>query len=118
MDDQVALAYDDRHRGQDATLSAGKKSYRDDTDRVEVAIATLARSGVTFNADSVHKEVLRVDPTPYNRNLVSARMGKWTQHGWLEEDFSRRPVPSANRSRKGSRNRWWRGVRIQTEEAA
>lgn len=109
---QLQLALSDRHAGQDACLAAGESGYRDDRARVELAVATLARSGTAFCADTVHRLVEHDDPAQYNRNLVSSVIGVWAATGRIVEDRSLRPVASANRSRRASRNRWWRGARI------
>lgn len=109
---QLQLALADRHAGQDANLAAGESGYRDDRGRVELAVSTLARSGTAFTADDVHRLVAHDDPAAYDRNLVSSVIGVWAQTARIVEDRSLRPVASANRSRRASRNRWWRGARI------
>lgn len=117
MTDQLSLALADRHAGQAANLAAGTKVHRDDRARVELAVATLARSGAVFTADHVHRLVADEDMNPYDRNLVSSVLGTWSRDGRIIEDLSRRAVPSANRSRKGSRNKWWRGNKQQRSVA-
>ncbi|GLW91813.1 hypothetical protein [Actinokineospora globicatena] len=109
-DDQLRLALDDRHRGQAANLAAGQTSHRDDRSAVELALATCIRNHRPFNADDVHALVLHELKRPYNRNLVSSAMGVAAQHGYIREE-PRPATPSANRTRKGSRNRHWRGCR-------
>lgn len=111
MDEQLRLALDDRHAGQVANLAANTTVHRDDRARVEKAVALLARSGASFTADTVHKVVCHDDPTPYDRNLVSSVLGIQARHGHIVEDTSLRPAASSHRSRRASRNRWWRGSR-------
>jgi hypothetical protein len=115
-DEQLTLALADRHAGQDANLAAGTTGYRDDRGRVERAVATLARSGAAFTADTVHRLVLQDDETPYCRNLVSSVLGTWARDGRIREDRSLAPVASANRSRRASRNRWWLGGPLRDTE--
>jgi hypothetical protein len=114
---QLQLAYTDRHAGQDACLAAGETGYRNDRERVELAVSTLARSGTAFTADDVHRLVEHDDPMPYCRNLVSSVLGQWARNARILEDRSRQPVASASRSRRASRNRWWRGARATSQSA-
>jgi len=109
MTEQLALALADRHAGQEANLAAGVTALRDDRSRAEEAVAELARRGEPFTADDVHALILRNDPTPYGRNLVSSVIGQWARNASIVEDRSLRPVASAQRSRRASRNRWWIG---------
>jgi len=109
---QLQLALADRHAGQEANLAAGSTVHRDDRGRAEQAVATLARSGAAFTADTVHRLILQNDPAPYCRNLVSSVLGTWARDARIVEDRSLAPVASANRSRRASRNRWWLGCRI------
>lgn len=110
MSDQLALALADRHAGQAANLAAATTVHRDDRTRVEEALAAEARTGAPFTADHVHQR-LGNDP-PYDRNIVSSVMGVWAQRGDIVEDDRLRPVASNHRSRRASRNRWWRGNNI------
>jgi len=107
MSDQLALAYGDRHAGQNANLAAATTGHRDDRTRIEDAVAELAGKGKAFTADTVHA-LLGADQ-PYDRNIVSSVLGIWSQRGWIVEDRDQPAVPSGNRARKGSRNRWWTG---------
>lgn len=111
MADQLALALADRHAGQNANLAAGTVGHREHRDLVEYAVATLARSGTQFTADNVHaliRHELGAD-TPYDHNLVSSVMGVWAQQGRIREE-PLRATASQQRSRRASRNRWWRGT--------
>lgn len=110
---EVSQALADRHAGQDACLAAGSTGHRYDRGRVEQAVSALAGSGDSFTADGVHKLVLQDDPAPYCRNLVSSVLGTWSRDGRIVEDRSLAPIASANRSRRASRNRWWRGCAIE-----
>ena len=114
MSDQLAFALSDRHAGQAANLAAGTTVHRDDRARVEEAVAFLARSGLPFAADNVHTQ-LSGGPD-YDRNLVSSVLGVWAQQHWIVED-SRPATPSAARSRRASRNRWWIGAPANIPEA-
>lgn len=108
---QLELAYADRHAGQAANLAAGTKPHSDDRNVVEVAVATCARSNAPFTADNVHRIVERALPHGYDRNLVSSVMGLWAKDGRILRDHQAGLTPSINRKRKGSRNSWWRGNR-------
>lgn len=103
--DQLALALADRHAGQTANLAAGTKVHADHRADIERAVAHLARRGTPFTADHVHEILFQ----GYDRNLVSSVMGCWARDGRIREDTDHRPVPSAARSRRYSRNRWWIG---------
>jgi hypothetical protein len=107
-DDQLPLAFADRHAGQEANLAAAETGHRDDRARVEHAVALLAKSGGAFTADHVHDLLFEGDP--YDRNLVSSVLGVWSARGGVVEVLDRRPVPSRSRSRRASRNRWWVGA--------
>lgn len=109
MTTQLELALTDRRAGQDANLAAGKAGHRDDTARVEAAIAGLARSGRTFTSNDVHAALARDGGGDYNRNLVSSRMGILAADGVIIRAWDIRPEPAHQRTRKGSRNPWWRG---------
>lgn len=106
MTDQLELALADRHAGQAASLAAGRKPYRDDSERVEVALDLLIASGAQFTADDVHR-VIEFDQTgaPYDRNLVSSALGHAAKGGRIVREATR--VSSA-RSRHASRNGVWR----------
>ncbi|GLZ34848.1 hypothetical protein Lesp02_70350 [Lentzea sp. NBRC 105346] len=120
MTDQLELAYADRHAGQEANLAAGTAGHRDDRAVVELAVATCARSGAAFTADTVHRLVATVRPNGYDRNLVSSVMGVWASSHRIVRDVEAGLAPSRNRSRKGSKNSWWRGNRQHdaTKEAS
>lgn len=113
MPDQptLDLAYADRRAGQDANLAAGSAGHRDHRDIVETAVALLVMNRQrSFTADDVHKLVRHtLGDIPYDRNLVSSVMGRWAADGRITRDHHAGLVPSCNRSRKGSRNSWWRG---------
>ncbi|GAB2964187.1 hypothetical protein [Saccharothrix stipae] len=112
MPDQptLDLAYADRHAGQEANLAAGSAGHRDHRDIVELAVALLAKNRArSFTADDVHKLVAHTLADGYDRNLVSSVMGRWAADGRITRDTTAGLVPSCNRSRKGSRNSWWRG---------
>lgn len=109
-DDQLQLAYADREAGIEANLAANSTVLRDDRQRVEEAITRLAASGESFTADTLHAEVLRTSPDPYDRNLLASVIGTWSRGHRIVEDWSRRPVASTQRSRHGSRLRWWVGA--------
>jgi hypothetical protein len=115
MSDQLALALDDRHAGQDANLAAGTKPHRDDRKRVEVALGALARSGATFTADDVHKRIQKDSPELYDANIVSSAMGIWAKDGRIVEVYGP-PVTSSRRSRHASRNRRWCGAQHSRQE--
>lgn len=106
MTDQLELAFADRHAGQAANLAAGQKPYRDDSERVEVALDLLIASGAQFTADDVHR-VIEFDQSgaPYDRNLVSSALGHAAKNGLIVREATR--VSSA-RSRHASRNGVWR----------
>lgn len=110
-DDQLALAYTDRHAGQQANLAAGTKGHSDDRTVVEIAVALCARNSRPFNADDVHQLVKHERPDGYDRNLVSSVMGTWAARHRIVRDVEAGLSPSRNRSRKGSKNSWWRGNR-------
>lgn len=110
MTEQLSLALADRHAGQAANLAAGQKPHRDDRERVEQAVAALAQSRRPFNADLVHERIRKASSDPYDANLVSSVLGVWAQSGRIVEDRSEPPVASCRRSRRASRNRWWRGT--------
>lgn len=110
-DAQLELAYADRHAGQEANLAKGTTGHRDDRTIVEVAVALCARNSRPFTADDVHALVATERPNGYDRNLVSSVMGIWSKDGRIVRDLEAGLSPSRNRSRKGSRNSWWRGAR-------
>lgn len=110
-DNQLALAYADRHAGQTANLAAGTTGHRDDRTVIEIAVALCARSGAPFNADNVHRIVAKERPDGYDRNLVSSVMGTWAARHRILRDHQAGLCTSRNRSRKGSKNSWWRGNR-------
>lgn len=110
-DQQLDLAYADRHAGQQANLAAGTKAHSDDRTVVEVAVALRARNNRPFTADDVHALVKTERPNGYDRNLVSSVMGVWASSHRIVRDHQAGLCPSRNRSRKGSRNSWWRGNR-------
>lgn len=110
-DEQLVLAYADRHAGQQANLAAGTTGHRDDRTVIEVAVAVCARNGVPFTADTVHRLVEHERPDGYNRNLVSSVMGTWAAQTRIVRDLDAGLCASRNRSRKGSKNSWWRGNR-------
>lgn len=109
MTDQLELdGLNARHQGQDANLAAGTKPYRDDRHRVEVAVATYARSGALFTADDVHKAIAHDGiEAGYDRNLVSSVLGVWSKDGRIRQIA--RSV-STSRTRHASRNAVWVGT--------
>lgn len=113
MPDQptLDLAYADRHAGQQANLAAGDTGHREHRSIVEQSVALLARNGQrSFTADDVHKLIGHVlDGQPYDRNLVSSVMGIWARDQRIHRDHAAGLTPSSHRTRKGSRNSWWRG---------
>jgi hypothetical protein len=108
---QLELAYADRHAGQEANLANGTAGHRDDRTVVEVAVALCARNSRPFTADDVHRLVEHQRPNGYDRNLVSSVMGTWSKDARIVRDLEAGLSPSRNRSRKGSKNSWWRGAR-------
>lgn len=110
---QLDLAYADRHAGQDANLANGTTGHRDHRTVVEIAVATCARSSAPFTADNVHRLVAQAlgPDTHYDRNLVSSVLGTWSKDARIVRDHQAGLTPSINRSRKGSKNSWWRGNR-------
>lgn len=116
MPDQptLDLAYADRRAGQDANLAAGSAGHKDHRAIVEDALALLLRNRAkAFTADDVHKLVSHVLPDGYDRNLVSSVMGIAAAEGRIIRDHHAGLVPSRNRSRKGSRNAWWRACPVR-----
>ncbi|SER95886.1 hypothetical protein SAMN05216188_11888 [Lentzea xinjiangensis] len=113
MTDQTTLelAYADRRAGQAANLAAGTTGHRDDRTVIEIAVAVCARNNRPFTADDVHQLVRHERPDGYDRNLVSSVMGTWAQAGRIVRELEAGLSPSRNRSRKGSRNSYWRGAR-------
>lgn len=119
MTDQLMLALADRRAGQEANLAAGITGHRDDTARVERAIAELVRRGEPFTSNDVHGIVGNDGGGPYDRNIVSSKMGTLARQGVIVHDWTRRPEPAKQRARKGSRNPYWVGnVNKNSEEAA
>lgn len=115
MTDQLALGLAERHAGQQASLAAGTKPYRDDRHRVEVAVATLSRSGKEFTADSVHKLVKHDGiGDEYDGNLVSSVLGIWAKDGRIARQAY---AVSTRRSRHASRNTVWLGTRAAWEDS-
>lgn len=110
-DAQLALAYADRHGGQTANLAAGTTGHRDHRTIVEIALALCARNSRPFTADDVHQLVKHELPDGYDRNLVSSVMGTWAAQHRIVRDHQAGLCTSRNRSRKGSKNSWWRGNR-------
>ncbi len=110
-DAQLELAYADRHAGQEANLAAGTKAHRGDRLVVEIAVALCARNSRPFTADDVHQLVRHERPDGYDRNLVSSVMGTWAARRRIVRDHQAGLCTSRNRSRKGSKNSWWRGNR-------
>ncbi|MBP2331268.1 hypothetical protein JOF56_011653 [Kibdelosporangium banguiense] len=114
MADQLTLALADRHAGQAVNLAAGTTGHRQHRDIVELAVAICAKNGRPFTADDVHKLIEHeLEGALYDRNLVSSVMGVWAQQHKLVEE----PLPgiaSRQRTRRASRNRWWRGRRDDT----
>lgn len=108
---QLELAYADRREGQQANLAAGTTGHRDDRTVIEVAVALCARNSRPFCADDVHALVKSERPDGYDRNLVSSVMGVWAHSNRIVRDLEAGLSTSRNRSRKGSKNSWWRGVR-------
>jgi hypothetical protein len=108
----LALAYADRHDGQAANIAANLTGHRDHRTIVGTALDILARNPKPFTADDIHRLVAHELPDGYDRNLVSSVMGVAAQHGHIVE-ADRRPVPSRNRSRRASRNRWWLGAAVR-----
>lgn len=106
---QLQLAFADRAEGIAANQAANESVVNDGRQRVEDAITRLAESGESFTADDLHHEVLRANPDPYDRLLLASAIGNWSRSGKILEDWQRRPVPSTQRSRHGSRLRWWYG---------
>ncbi|AUI56755.1 hypothetical protein [Amycolatopsis sp. BJA-103] len=106
MTNQLELALTDRHAGQAANLAAGRKPYRDDSERVETALQLLIASGAEFTADDVHR-VIEFDQSgaKYDRNLVSSAIGHAAKNGDIVREDTR---VSASRSRHASRNGVWR----------
>lgn len=109
MSDQLALALADRKTGRERNLAANEAGHRNHRTVVEAAVATLARSGTAFTADSVHRLVTHELDAPYDRNLVSSAMGTAASQGHIHRCYDRGLTPSAHRARKGSRNGWWKG---------
>jgi hypothetical protein len=107
--DQLPLALADRHAGQAANLAAGTRGHADHRAAVEVALALCAGNGRAFTADDVHRLVKHEIGPAYDHNLVSSVMGRWARNGRIVEQLVP-AVPSIHRSRRASRNRWWRGV--------
>lgn len=106
MTDQLELALADRHAGMSANLAAGKKSYRDDSKRVETALDLLILSGAAFTADDVHRMIEFDDSgAPYDRNLVSSALGHAAKNGRIVREDTR---VSKSRTRHASRNGVWR----------
>lgn len=107
--EQLELALGARHAGQFANLAAGAKPHRDDRARVELAVATLARSGSIFTADDVHRLVKHdANGAAYDPNLVSSVLGIWAKDGRIQRQGN---TASARQSRHASRNGIWRGKR-------
>lgn len=113
MSSQLELGLTDRHAGQQANLAAGTTGYRDDRHRVEVAVATLARSGAEFTADSVHKLVKHDGGEDYDGNLVSSVLGIWAKDGRIARQSY---AVSTRRSRHASRNTVWLGTRASWDD--
>lgn len=112
MPDQptLDLAYADRRAGQAANLAAGSAGHKDHRDIVEHAVALLAKNRARpFTADNVHILVRHALPDGYDHNLVSSVMGCWARDHRITRDTQAGLTPSGHRSRKGSRNSWWRG---------
>ncbi|OZM74018.1 hypothetical protein CFN78_06945 [Amycolatopsis antarctica] len=108
MTDQLTLGLDDRHAGQAANLAAGTKGYRDDTERVKVALDTLIRSGTTFTAHTVYT-IVQLDGggAGFDKNLISSRIGRAAQDGVIVH--TGQWVNSPRRCRHASKIKEWRG---------
>lgn len=115
MTDQLELALADRHEGQDANLAAGDTDECDDRNRVEDALGYLARSGVVFGADDVHKRIKEASDRPYKPNMVSSVMGFWAQDGRICRIEGTHAI-SERRSRHASRNGLWCGPRDDSDD--
>lgn len=107
---QLEPAYTARREGQEANLAAGTKPHRDDTVCVENAIAELIRQPAPFTADTVHQQIQRLNPQPYDRNLVASVLGRHARKRHIVRVYDKGLTPSHSASRRGSRNAWWIGV--------
>jgi hypothetical protein len=73
---ELEQAFADRHRGQASNLAAATATHRDDRERVERALAALARSGHAFNSNDVEALALTDGGGDLNnRNVISSLMG-------------------------------------------
>lgn len=107
----------DRDAGIEAVLAGACVVHRKDQDRVETALAVLARSGEPFNADTLNALIREVDPRPFNGLVLAGVMRHWASDGRIVEVWDRRQVQSARRSRHGAPLRWWRGTRAMEAAA-
>lgn len=107
---ELDAAFADRDAGEEASLAAAKVVHRDDLARVERALATLARSGRPFTANSVDSTVLADGRGDYRRILVATLMSRWSRDGRLVEVHGMPTARALRRSRRGSVLRWWRGA--------
>lgn len=107
---QLDQAYAARSAGQSANLAANTSAWRDGAQRVEVALATLARAGFPFTASSVESTTLADGRGDFDRLVIASCMGTWSRAGKIRESFDQRPVRSLRRSRHGALLRWWVGT--------
>jgi hypothetical protein len=119
VDNQLTLALERRHEGQDANLAAAVKPHMDLRSRVESIVAILAKDGVPFNADKIHGQLKKEIGEVYDRNVVSSVMGKWAQAGRIIRVPEKGITPSKEPTRNGSRNSWWIGsAQVRKENVA
>ncbi|MGH3859186.1 hypothetical protein [Actinokineospora sp.] len=103
--DQLALAFADRHAGQEANLAAASAVHRRYRDAVEAVLADLVESGRPFTADDVRRGVPdEVEAEAHSPNVLPSVLGIWAARRVIVPCGEYR---SRRRPRRASRNRVW-----------
>lgn len=95
-----------RAEGTDATIAADVAPHRMAGPHIKAAIAELAQSGRTFDADDV-RALLPEGVVPHSPNLLPAHMGAAAAKGLIVPVGLTR---TRRASRRSSRNLLWVGV--------
>ncbi|MEU4444874.1 hypothetical protein AB0K14_03325 [Actinosynnema sp. NPDC050801] len=105
MPDQLALAFADRHAGQQDNLAAASAVHKRYRETVETVLAELVRQGQPFTADDVRKAIPdEVAAEAHSPNVLPSVLGTWAARRVIVSCGEYR---SRRRSRRASRNRVW-----------
>jgi hypothetical protein len=103
MADQLALAFADRHAGQQANLDAATAVHRRYREAVEIVLADLVAAGLPFTADDIRKGIPE-GVEAHSPNILPSVLGTWAARRVIVPCGEYR---SRRRSRRASRNRVW-----------